>query len=351
MGWFTIKITKEMPIEIKKLRQRFVSDYNLPIQVLHSPYFEERLEMFERDFDAKTKYDNLLKLINENYDGKPQKFLEDYANIRESIISHVKNSDGFQKFLAINIDQYKTTFSVGNKNLYTETNAEENNNFFITFDLKKANYQAIKWFAPTALLNSETYEDFISNFTNLDYFKESKYIRQVVFGQLNPKRTISLEKYLIGIVYDFLSEHFKTWGQPFSINSDEIIYKLDGVSFSAFSSNDIEHLTETIKNELGLDIRINKFKLHLHQFLLKTSEAKINIYEKESLSPYVKSSWACLPITYAPQIYKLLSYQEPTENDRTFYYEHELVTFKNPLSINQEQEKKVNNNKFDDLPF
>ena len=64
----------ETSLEIKKLRQRFVSDYDLPIQVLHSPYFEERLEMFEYKFSAKTKYNNLLKLIDEKYDGKPQNF-------------------------------------------------------------------------------------------------------------------------------------------------------------------------------------------------------------------------------------------------------------------------------------
>lgn len=88
----------ETSLEIKKLRQRFVSDYDLPIQVLHSPYFEERLEMFENKFSAKTKYNNLLKLIDEKYEGKPQKFLEAYATIREDIISITKNSQAFRDF-------------------------------------------------------------------------------------------------------------------------------------------------------------------------------------------------------------------------------------------------------------
>ena len=43
--------------------------------------------------------------------------------------------------------------------------------------------------------------------------------------------------------------------------------------------------------------------------------------------------------------------EEPTENDRTFYYEHELVTFKYPLILNKEQEEKVDKQKIDDLPF
>lgn len=141
------------------------------------------------------------------------------------------------------------------------------------------------------------------------------------------------------------------WGTPFSINTDEIIYKLDDKTFSEFDWDNMKHLTEVIKVDLGLDVRVNKFKLHLHQFKLATSEAKIDIFEKENFSPYNKDSFACVPSIYAPQIYKLLKMEEPTENDRTFYYEHELVTFKYPLILNKEQEEKVDKQKIDDLPF
>ena len=341
----------ETSLEIKKLRQRFVSDYDLPIQVLHSPYFEERLEMFEYKFSAKTKYNNLLKLIDEKYDGKPQNFLDAYAKIREDIISTTKNSESFKKFKDGVFKKYAVKLPVGNTKLYTEPNAEEGDNFYISFDLKKANYQAIKWVSPAAMRYSRTYEEFIGDFTDLDYFKNSKYIRQVVFGQLYPKGTFIVEKYLISLLYNFLNENFKIWGAPFSINTDEIIYKLDENTFLEFDWGNMKHLTEVIKEDLGLDVRINKFKLHLHQFKFATSEAKIDIFEKESLSPYGVDSFSCVPSIYAPQIYKLLKSEEPTENDRTFYYEHELVTFKYPLIINKEQEEKINKEKISGLPF
>ena len=41
--------------EIKKLRIRFISDLNLPIQVIHSPYFENMLDLLEDEYKAKTK--------------------------------------------------------------------------------------------------------------------------------------------------------------------------------------------------------------------------------------------------------------------------------------------------------
>lgn len=338
-------------LEIKKLRQRFVSDYNLPIQVLHSPYFEERLDLFESEFGAKSEYDKLLALIRDKYDGKPNKFLEEYAKIREEIISSAKNSKAFKDFVNGDFKKYERKFPVGNVKLYTEANTIANNNYYITFDLKKANFQAIRYVMPEVVQNSSTYEDFVGNFTNLDYFKNSKYIRQVVFGQLCPKKTIIVEKYLIGKIYDFISEYFKMWGQPFSINSDEIIYKVSEHHFKDFYWNNINHLIEVFKQCFGVEVRVNKFQLHLHKFHFGTSDATLDVFEKQNFAPYQKDSFACLPIIYAPQVYKLLKCEEVTENDRTFYHEHELVTFKYPLTIDKKQEEIVKSQRLNELPF
>ena len=44
--------------ELKQLRHRFVEDTDAPISVLESPFFEERIELFEKDFGTKTAYEN-----------------------------------------------------------------------------------------------------------------------------------------------------------------------------------------------------------------------------------------------------------------------------------------------------
>lgn len=60
--------------------------------------------------------------------------------------------------------------------------------FFFSLDLKKVNYHVLKFYYPNLVLNTHTYEDFIGQFTEFDYIRKSKYIRQVIFGNLNPKK-------------------------------------------------------------------------------------------------------------------------------------------------------------------
>ncbi len=43
----------------KSLRYRFVKSYNIPIQVLHSPYFEQRMELFDSEYNCKEKWNEL----------------------------------------------------------------------------------------------------------------------------------------------------------------------------------------------------------------------------------------------------------------------------------------------------
>lgn len=335
-------------LEIKKLRQRFVSDYKLPIQVLQSPFFEDRLEIFEKEFGAKTKYNNFIKLIDDTFDGKPQLFLEKYAEIREKIISTIKESDAFKNFNNVDLSQFKVEFPKTSKTIYTEANTNEDDNFFISFDLKKANYQAINWLDKSILLNTETYEEFIGKFTYLNYFKESKYIRQVIFGQFSPSRTVLIERYLIGKIYNFIKDNFKSFGEPFVVNSDEIIYNLSVKDFYEIDENLLSNLGNTIQMELGLNVRIEKFKLHLHCFNFQDSAATLNVFEVESLNG---NTLKCVPNIYAPQIYKLLNNETPNESDRTFYYEHNLATLNNNLILNKKQEEKIEASKIDDLPF
>ena len=336
----------------KKLKERFVSDYKLPIQLIQNPYFEKRLRDFEDRFGSESKFILLNELIKKKFDNNPGKFLEEYSNVRNNIIESTLNSDSFKRFNELDLSKFKIDKPINNANLYTETQANEDNNFFISFDLKKANFQAFKFIDPKIILDTNTYEEFIGKFTDLDYVKDSKYTRQVIFGKLNPKRTMTVEKYLINKVHMLLSKYFPIFETPFSMNSDEVIYKLSEKEFNEFDYESIHHLPVFLKDELGLDVRVNKFKLHLHQFIRHLSESVIDVYEKEQYDTGVKNSFYCVPITYAPQIYKLLDNKKIDTDDLAFYYEHEIAYFKYPLTLNQEIENKIKRSDVGEwLPF
>jgi phage baseplate assembly protein W len=315
-----------MDIEIKQLRKRFVSDYNLPIQVIQSPYFEARIELLETDFQAKTKYENLLELIKNDFNNNPKAFLEAYATVRNNIIIAISHSDAFKSF---NTD--KTILKgfepiIGKKSLYTQ---EQDGGLFISLDMKKANFQALKYYDPNIVLNSQTYEELIAQFTNLDYIKESKYTRQVIFGKLNPQRTINVEQKITNELGKNLNKYIDLTNlELFSINNDELLLKFCG------SEEEFEKLTmvNTI-NYNGVLFKVSKFKLHHREFKLATSDSSLNVYEKEDYLNGHKRHLFCVPATYYPQVYKLLNGMEITPYDLIFYYEHELCQFINPLKL------------------
>ena len=176
----------------RELQKRFVSDYKLPIPLINEEYFQYYLKLYESDYGALTKYNDLLENIRVHYGNDPARFLEEYYDIRENIIQSVLSSPAFLKFnnMDMNVYAIKDRPNVTSNNIYNQNNAGK---FFISVDIKKANFQTLKNIDKKIVLDADTYEDFIfiGKFTDSDYIKASKYTREVIFGKLNPKRHIT----------------------------------------------------------------------------------------------------------------------------------------------------------------
>lgn len=322
----------------KELRNRFVSDYNLPIQVIQSPYFEERLELFNDDFNSLDKWNWVNELIVNKFDGNYSDFLREYSEVRNKIITDTINSKAYIEFnndKTLN-DRFNLTNEYSNRNLYTCEQVNDND-LFLAIDLSKANFQALKFYNREIVLNCDSYADFISNFTDLDYIKESKYTRQVIFGKMNPKRIIHIEKYIMQriIESDCIKNNISPYFDIFSVNCDEVIFKLKDGFIKEYESLNKEFLNtiikDCIKNTIGIDVKISKFKLKLHHFKLHYSEANLFVFEKINLLGG-KNNIMCCPSVYAPQVYKLLKNKEVTENDLVFYHNNELCKFLKPIT-------------------
>ena len=315
-------------IELKQLRARFVSDLNLPVQVLQNPYFADRLDLCEKDYGALSAYIDLWNVINEYFEGSPTKFLENYHAVRDNIIETTIMLPEYKDFISNDKFIKNDEPICSNRNLYTN---EQDGGMFVSYDMKKANFQTLKFVNPAIVRNAETYEEFIGKFTKLDYIKNSKYTRQVIFGKLNPKRTMNFEKWLTNSFARELSKNaaMKDY-EMFSLNSDEIILKFKG-NEKEFEGVDIE---PTICHFDGrIEFKGSKFKLHARQFKLATSSSILTVYEKEDYLNGHKRILKGVPATYFPQVYKLLNGMEISDSDLVFYYEHELCKFLNPLEL------------------
>ena len=173
-----------------KKNLRFTKDYNLPINIFNEEMFSYYRDLYKEfwPLDAEYRMNNEIKLFNDNVD----EWLAHYAKIRDNIIFGLENSEEYKEFNQSDLSKYDIpNLGVGERSLYNE---ESEGGIFLSIDLKKANFQALKY---VGVLKDETYKDFIHRNNGTDYFADSKYLRQVIFGKLNPKRQIKVEKYLI----------------------------------------------------------------------------------------------------------------------------------------------------------
>ena len=214
----------------KSIIKRFVKDYNLPIPVVKEDYIPYYLDLYEEDFGSRTKFDMLLNTIEEikkKYGGDDDMFLDYYYEVRNNVINAVVKNPSFKKFNNMDMNEFsmKNKPNVSSNNIYNETNVGK---FFISIDLKKANFQTLKNIDKNIVFGADTYEDFIGKFTDSEYIANSKYFRNVVFGMMNPKRHITAEKYFITQIYQKVIEEFPYLADKcVSLSNDEIIFKTE----------------------------------------------------------------------------------------------------------------------------
>ena len=316
---------EETTLITKQLRSKFVKDYQLPIQVVASPYFEQHLKLLEDSHGANTKYLILLETIRDKFDGNMQKFLEYRHSVEDQILSYILNSEAYKEFNGDKSTIPSETPIVGSPELYTK---EQCNHFFVSYDMIKANFQALRYANPAIVKDCETYEEFIEKFTDIEYFKHAKQLRQVLFGKLNGKRTSSIEKYISNLFAKEFSQRLGVYGfTPYSIKTDEVIFKFNG------SEKQFETMKVSNEEFKGFKFRVNKFKLLSQDFKHATSDRLLTAYIKEDYLNGHRRTLHCVPDTYYPQVYKLLNGMEIEAHDRVFYYEHELAEFLNPLEL------------------
>jgi len=294
------------------LVKRFISDYALPIQLIDSQsYFENRLELYEDEFKAETLWNKLEDVIDNKFNGTVQLFLDNFYAVRENIIQSVKNSPEFQEFNQCNMEKYQMLEideDYGTNEIYKGNNIGK---YYISIDLSKANYQALRY---CGVIKEPTYQEFIGKFTDLDYIKDSKYLRSVVFGQLNPKRHITVEKYLVSKIYNFLKHSGKYSdlekdAKLVSILNDELIFEVP----ENLLKMDYTFLKTDIKNELGLDCKVEQFRLDMYALI--TSKGKVVNFFKKIYIPSGQHTLHCLPINYFAIAYNLLFNLKPKHED------------------------------------
>ena len=307
----------------KELAKRFISDYKLPIPLINEKYFFYHLALYQEDYNSLEYYVELLDMIGEKYGGDCNKFLEDYYNVRDKIITTIVESEAFQKFntMDMNVFTIKKKPNITSNNIYKQSNIGK---FFISIDLKKANFQTLRNIDKDIVFGADTYEDFIGKFTDLDYIKESKYCRQVIWGKCNPKRHITAEKYFITRIYKKVIEQFPYLSDKcVSLSNDEMIFNVEFLFYNdkltCFTLR--EHI-EKIAKEIGFDVHVEFFHLRAYNLVFKESRSvRKTFFMKDYFCTNGKFKLIGVPLQYHSICYKLYKGKELNEIDYHFDYE------------------------------
>lgn len=310
-----------------ELVKRFVSDEKLPIQVIKfAPYFEYMLDLFESTHKTRTKWENWQRVIKEKFDNDPISYLNSFYKMRDSIITSMKANEDYIRFNNCDMNQYRITDipQVGSGSVYKMPNSGK---YYLSIDLKKANYQALHY---AGVIKEDSYDKWIRTFTDLDHLAESKYLRVVVFGQLNPGRHITLEKYITANIFKSVNDLVS--GNVVSIANDEIVWELDDF----VDKDKLDTLKSFVKDKLGFDVTVESFRLQCLKLIQETEfglSKSLEFYRKEMWE--CESTYHCIPNIYYPIILKLLYLKEEVPYDRWFEHDGMLSQFMGKFKLEE----------------
>ena len=136
---------------------------------------------------------------------------------------------------------------------------------YLSIDLKMANWQAMKKYDPSFVNElGDTYSEFLNKFGVPEVFHKSKHFRQYIFGNLNPKKQIKVQRVMVEDIKNAMSKY----GLKIEcIKHDEIIYSFEK----------IEDVREIIEGLDGEDFTITPFTIkkvenfRINQYLCKDS--------------------------------------------------------------------------------
>lgn len=306
----------------KELRNRFISDLKLPIPVVESPYFEFYLDLYEEEWGSRTDFTRLTKACEKN-----PRFLEDYYSVRDKMIQHIKSHPGFESLNTGIIPGAPKFQEARTGSIY---NMGFSGGKYLSLDLRKANFQALRYWDPTMFPESPTVDgawgDWVNSMCgeNEDlswYMKKSKYLRQVIFGNCNPKRQIKLERWMIGEgAWKFLELAGIPEDSVVFASTDEVIVRDPGIPL------DLKALEEIVMKETRIELKAELFTLESVAYLTGTGET-LRVFKK--IYPGGRIEYKGVNRNYFAQVYmdqKGIN-PDPEDKDLVFYQDKDLVKY------------------------
>lgn len=297
-----------------RAKERFCKDCNIPIRLFQEPYFTDRLALFDKFYGTLNKWNLFLEELKK-YNCE-QDYFEEYNRVKDSAILSIKESEAYQRFNADDMNKYRVTHeNLPNKDIFKPTNDGKS---FISIDMRKANFSSLHHYS-VDMFGVNTWEEFISKFTDNQHIINSKYIRQVILGNCNPKRHITYEKYLMDILLTDLLEKYIPIERVVFFSNDEIVIDVSDMNKSrqTLLVFNIEQYLKDVSPKFKVEL-FTLYKIH-----------GTDGYYKEIINENGEKDieFKCLDNYMMPFVIRHFLGEEITDSDRVFYHEGLLSQF------------------------
>lgn len=296
-----------------RAKERFCKDCNIPIRIFQEPYFTDRLTLYDKFYGTIEKWDIFLNELSKYH--CEQDYFEEYNRVKDVAILDIKNTEAYQKFNEGDMKAV-THKNLPNKDIFKPSN---DGKCFISIDMRKANFSSLHHYDSDIFGGASSWEEFIGRYTDNQHIINSKYIRQVILGNCNPKRHIAYEKYLMDGALTYLTEVFISMDRVVFFSNDEIV-----IDVSDMDKNKQERIAFSIGNgmkDMPVPLKTELFVLHK---IVGTDG-----YYKEILKDNgnTEIEFKCLDNYALPFVLRKFLGNEVAESDKVFYYEGMLAKF------------------------
>lgn len=308
----------------RELIRSLIKDYSLPIAFYEEPYFSYFAKLLDPYYLI---FDKINLLQKETQDLPMRDFASQYHKISEAIITAIKATPAFNQFIQenFNLPLPPEGFAQTQK-LYTTAHEECE---IYSIDLIKANFNVLRAFNPAIVLNANTYEELFSKFSGSLYLQGSKKIRQVIFGNLNPKRQQTLQRYYLSWIKHYLLSQGLQEEQILLSSSDELVFQANQIPEGQLTQMIQFAFTKPQTLPMAQSYRLQKFTI-------KRLSPNLDFFVKEYANPAGLIEFKNIPQSYLAQCIKKYQNQPITEMDRKFVTDGLVATFDQDIFTQKE---------------
>lgn len=298
-----------------RAKERFCKDCNVPIRIFQEPYFTDRLTLYNKFYGTLEKWNIFLNELDKYH--CEQDYFEEYNCVKDAAIFDIKNTEAYQKFNEEDMNKYAVSHkNLPNKDIFKPSNDGKS---YISIDMRKANFSSLHHYDSNIFGGASSWEEFIERYTDNQHIINSKYIRQVILGNCNPKRHITYEKYLMDGALTYLTDVFDSMDRVVFFSNDEIVVDVSDMDKSKQVL--IKFQIENGMKDMPVPLKTELFVLHK---IIGTDG-----YYKEIINENgnTEIEFKCLDNYALPFVLRKFLGEEVTESDKVFYHEGLLAKF------------------------